>query len=161
MADRLTAAQFAAYTRHRMRPKVVREAYIDNAAISPTYITERVKSWGKVTFAVYNKHPNDRGALRFPVVTLEVDNSRGYFNRGGVIFPNGNADFASTTVHVSILVGGVSYFVFDGRILQPEYTESGSLFLVAEHPLAAMTSRKWTRDDRIGGDTGVNANFIA
>jgi hypothetical protein len=161
MADKLTAAQMISYRGPVIRTKVVREAYIDNAAISPVYIHDRVKSWGTVDFQVFNRHPDDRGSLKFPVVELTVDNSDGYFRRGGLIFPNGNADFASTVVHVSITVGGLSLFVFDGRILQPEYTEEGILLLVAEHPLTAMTSRTWTRDDRIGGDTGINANFVS
>jgi hypothetical protein len=161
MADRLSAALLAAYARPVLRKKVVREAYILNDAAGPTDITARVKSWGTVDFEVFNQHPDERGSLKFPVVSLTVDNSDGYFNRGGAIFPNGNADFESTVVHVSILVGGNSLFVFDGRILQPEYSEGGSLELVAEHPLTAMTSRKWTRDDRIGGDTGIDGYFAS
>lgn len=159
MADKLTAAQMAAYSAHRMRPPVIRTATIDNAAITATDISDRVKKWGTVRFAVYNRHPNDRGELSFPVVELTVDNRDGYFDRGGVLFPNGNADFASSVLSVAITVGGVQRLAFDGRILQPEYVSGGALQIVAEHPLAAMSSRRWTRDDRIGGDTGIDFYF--
>lgn len=161
MADKLSASALAAFSAHKLRSRVVREAYVDNAAISPTDITSRVKSWGKIDFQVFNRHPNERGTLKFPVLQLMVDNSDGYFNRGGVIFPNGNPDFESSTIHVLILIGGLSLFVMDGRILQPEYPEDGTLVLVAEHPLTSMSSRTWTQDDRIGGDTGINQGFVS
>lgn len=160
MADRLTAAQLAAFTGSRMRKKVVRTATIGNDAIGTVDITARVKRWNDVTFGVYNVHPDERGSLRFPVIQLTVDNSRGYFNRGGVIFPNGNADFASTVLSVTITVGGAQLFAFDGRVLQPEYANGGGLDLVAEHPLTALSVREWTRGDRIGGDTGVDFFFV-
>lgn len=159
MSDKLTDAQFLAFSAFRMRQKVTREAYIDNAAIAPVYIHERVKSWGEITFSVYNRHPNDSGTLRFPLMDLLVDNSDHYFDRGGAIFPNGNADFASTVVHAVISIGGVAFMTFDGRILQPQYDNTGAVHLIAEHPLTAMTQRKWTRDDRIGGATGIGAYF--
>lgn len=161
MADRLTAAQFAAFSGHALRSKIVRTATVDNAAIASTDITSRVKLWGEIDFQVFNRHPTERGSLKFPVLALTVDNSRGYFSRGGVIFPNGNADFASTVIHVSITIGGVSFFVFDGRILQPEYSNEKTIDLVAEFPLSVMTSRNWTRDDRIGGKTGVQMYFVS
>lgn len=159
MADLLTAAQRAAYTRHKMRPPVVRSAVVSNAAISPTDISDRVKKWGSVQFSVYNVHPQERGSLRFPVVELTVDNRDGYFDRGGVIFPNGVGDLASSMLTVSVLAGGVALFAFEGRILQPEYPNGGTLQLVAEHPLAAMSSRRWAKGDRIGGDTGIDWYF--
>lgn len=159
MADLLTAAQMAAYTKHKMRPPVVRTAIIENASISATDISARVKKWGKVQFALFNAHPNDRGQLKFPVVELTVYNGDNYFDRGGPIFPNGTADLASSVLSLSVTAGGVAMFAFDGRVLQPEYIDGGTLQLIAEHPLASMSSRVWTKDDRIGGDTGIDWYF--
>jgi len=159
MADKLTAAQAAAFSQFRLRPKVVRTATIESASLSLTDVTEKVKVWGDITTGLYNVHPGDRGSLRFPVVQLTVDNSGGYFGLGGPIFPGGVDDFDSALLHIAITVGGASFFAFDGRILQPEYTEGSALELVAEHPLAVMGSRRWTLGDRIGGDTGIDWYF--
>lgn len=159
MADRLTAQQIADYSGHVMTKKIARTATIDNASISATDITSRVKKWGKIKFGLYNKHPKDRGDIVFPVVSLMVDNSDGYFNRGGVIFPLGKDDFASTVLTVVVSVGGTTYLDFTGTVREPEYTESGYINLVAEHPLTQINRREWTRDDRIGGDTGIDWFF--
>jgi len=160
MADKLTAAQASAFSAFRIRPKVVRTATIESASISSTDVSSRVKKWGEITTGIYNVHPSDRGSLRFPVVQLTVDNTGGYFGIGGPIFPGGVDDFDSAMIHIAITVGGVSFFAFDGRILQPEYTEGSALELVAEHPLAAMGLRRWTLQDRIGGDTGIDWYFV-
>ena len=159
MADRLTADQLDRFGRHVMEAPVTRTATIDNDAISATDITSRVKDWGKIKTELYNKHPDDRATLRFPVVTFEVDNSDGYFDRGGTIFPNGNDDYASTTVRIQVVMDGTTWLDFTGILREPEYTGRGVIELVADHPLIAMNKRTWAREDRIGGDTGLNVSF--
>ena len=159
MADRLTSDQFTAFSGHVMEEKVTRTVTIDNSEISATDISTRIKLWGKLKTELYNKHPDDRAALRFPVMTLTADNSGGYFNRGGVIFPNGNDDFASTTIRVQVVASGTTWLDFTGVLREPEYTGRKMIDLVADHPLVVITSREWVREDRIGGDTGLNASF--
>lgn len=157
MADALTAAQLTAYSGRVLRPKVYRAATIDNDSISAADISSRIKSWGSVKYEVYNRHPSDRGDLVLPVLSLIADNSDGYFDRGGAVFPNGVADFASTIAVVTIWIAvPATHLVlnFSGRVREPEYTERGEIELIVEHALTDLHKRKWVRADRSGGDTG-------
>ena len=159
MADRLTAAQMTEFSGHVMTAKVTRTATIDNGAISATDITSRVKEWGDLKFELYNKHPDDRNNLRFPVLTLTVDNSDGYFDRGETIFPNGNSDIRSTLVVVTVVISGTTFLDSTGMLREPEYSGRGTIDLVCDHPLAELAKREWDTEDRIGGDTGINVSF--
>lgn len=159
MADRLTAAQLADFTGLVMNKKVTRVATIDNDSISATVITDLVKEWGSIKYELFNKHPDDQGKLRFPVTTIVVDNSQGYFSRGGTAFPGGKSDFESTTLRIQITVSGITLMDFTGQVKEPEYDSSKVVRLVTEHPLTAITRRKWGRDDQIGGDTGIDGYF--
>jgi hypothetical protein len=126
--------------------------------------SDYVKEWGRTRFEVYNKHPDDRGRLGFPIVNVMADNSDGYFSPGGTIFPNGRDDFYSTTLRVEMtahFADGTQYKFLDfyGQVREPEYDETETVNLVAEHPLTAASGRIWDKQDRIGGDTGIDANF--
>lgn len=159
MADRLTAEQLAKFSGRVVRARATRTAVIDNDAISATDITAYVKRWNQIRFEVYGKSPTDPGTLRFPVLTLTVDNSSKIFDRGGALFPNGTPDFASTTIHATISAGGITILDFIGCVREPEYSHALAIDLVAEHPLTQINRRVWTRDDRIGGDTGIDWLF--
>lgn len=159
MADKLTAQEIAAFGASVMRPKVVRSAVLDNDSISATDITSYVRRWNSVKFELYNKHPTDRGSIVFPVLNIDVDNSTQAFDRGGLFFPGGKDDFRSTTLRVVVSIGARTIIDFTGVVREPEYSDAKQITLVAEHPLTEINRRKWTRDDRIGGDTGINWYF--
>lgn len=159
MADRLTATQMSEFTGPNVRKKVTRTATIDNDAITATDISSRVTKWGEIQFKLFNRYPGDRQGLHIPVVTVEVDNSDGYFDPGGTVWPNGVDDIEGTTLRVQVVVGSTTFVDFTGLVLQPEYSNRKLVGLVAEHPLVAMGQRTWMREDRIGGDTGVNHYF--
>jgi len=156
MADRLTAQQAIDFSDLNLRHRITRTLTIDNNAIALTDITAMVDRWGSIKTEVYNKHPKERGDLTFPVTTIDVDNSSGYFDLGGTAFPNGASDLASTVLRLVVVVSGTTWIDFIGFLKEPEYMDSKILGLVFEHPLTLATSRVWRRADRIGGDTGVN-----
>lgn len=164
MADRLTAAQIGYLTRRNVRVKVTRTAVVDNDSITATDISDRIKEWGKVKFEVYNKHPDDLGILRFPFVDLVADNHDDYFDPGGTIFPNGLDDLYETTIRIQVILNfpdGSTFqeLDFTGQVREPEYGDRKSLNLIVEHPLTVLTGRIWKRQDRIGGDTGIDFAF--
>ena len=159
MADRLSASQMAIATSRHIRAKVSRTATIDNDAISATDISSRVTKWGSIQFKLFNRYPGDKQGLQFPVLTLEVDNHDGYFDMGGTVWPNGQDDVEGTTLRVQVEAMGSTWLDFTGLVLEPEYSDSKIIGLVAEHPLTAMTQRKWLREDRIGGDTGYDIDL--
>ena len=159
MADKLSAADLVAYSVRNLRLQIVRTATINNDAISATDISEYVTGWGELKTEVYNKHPDDRGVLRFPVLSVDVNNESGVFDSGGVLFPNGRSDYNSTTLNIVIAIAGTTRLDFTGNVRQPEYNSSKLVVLVAEHPLAATTQRKWKTSDRYGGYTGIRKSF--
>lgn len=164
MADLLTADQLSAAAERNLRWEIIRTANIDNAAITLTDISDKVASWGQIKFEVYNRHPSERGNLWFPVCSISVKNADKAFDRGGIFFPNGTDDFASTTLRVQISIdfgpAGIKQVLdFTGNVREPEYDPTGYVNLVAEHPLTAINNRKWVREDRIGGNTGIGAFF--
>lgn len=159
MADRLTADQFTAFSRRNIRSKITRTLTLDNDSISLTDVTPYVRTWGRLQTAVYNKHPGHPGDLVIPVLTFECDNTGGQFNFGGSLFPGGVDDLASTVAHLTVAAEGTTWIDFTGAVLEPEVDESKIFRLVVEHPLAVMTQRIWAREDRIGGDTGINWSF--
>lgn len=165
MADRLTANQLDKFARVNPRFKQTTTVTIDNDAIASTDITERVKKLGKLKTTVFNRHPVERGEVEFPVVTLTADNSDGFFDYGGTVLPNGRTDVESTIVRVVITLlalgdtSATTFLDFTGLIKEPEYGSDGEIRLVAEHPLTAVSSRKWNKEDRVGGATGIRAAF--
>lgn len=159
MADKLTADQFDTFTGRNLRERVVRTLTINNDSISLTDITAFARKWGKLKTSVYNISPADRGRFILPVLTIEMDNSTSAFDLGGIIFPSGRDDFASAVAHLTIEIGGTTFLDFEGAVLEPEYDPSGAFNLILEHPLAALSRRKWIREDRIGGDTGIDYYF--
>lgn len=159
MADRLTADQFEQFSDVNIRRRPTRSLTLDNSGLgSPVDITSRVRKWGTLKTTIYNKHPGDRGKLEIPVITIEVDNSDGYFDVGGSVFPT-RAAISSATARVVVAAGGSTWLDFEGHVAEPEIDPSGIYNLVIEHPMVALTSRQWIRDDRIGGDTGFNFFF--
>lgn len=164
MADKLTAAELAAFGQRNITVEIDRRCILSNDSVGPISITNRIKKWGKTKFETYNRHPSDRGRLRFPTVNLLADNSSGYFDLGGDVFPNGRTDLGSTEVTVSMFyrITGTNWHTimdFTGQLREPEYDETDVIVLVIEHPLTVLTGRVWTRQDRVGGDTGVNHGF--
>jgi hypothetical protein len=160
MADKLTAAEISDYSERNLRLLVTRTMTIDNDAISQTDISDRVKDWGDLKTTVYNKHPKDPGQIVFPTMTLEADNSDGYFDPGGAIFPNGSSDFGSTTAIVTIAIGSRTILEFTGAVLEPEIDSTEIFNILMEHPLTKINARRWSREDRYGGDTGINGSFV-
>ena len=165
MADILSADELASAKLRNLRHKVNRVAVLDNDAITSTVISDRVMKWNKLKFEAYNKHPDARGNLWIPFVSIQAENSDGAFDPGGTYFPNGRSDFESTTLLVIITVdwdgtsGSHTVLNFTGNVREPELDPSGYVNLVAEHPMAMAKQRIWVREDRIGGDTGLNASF--
>ena len=166
MADRLTAAQMAELSQRNIRVQITRMATLTNNSGSWGLSDTQIKGWGKSKFEVYNKHPNDRGRLRFPTFSLTADNSDGDWDLGGKYFPNGRSDLFSSTMRLQIVTSfsdGTFFNNLDfyGQLKEPEYDETGVVTLIVEHPLTSLTGRKWDRTDRIGGDTGINSDFNA
>ena len=164
MADRLTAGDLTQLARVNPRFSVVYTVTIDNDAITATDITRRVRKFGSLKTAVFNKHPEEQGEFELPVVTLTADNGDGYFDYQSTIFPKGRSDLASTSVRIEITItpnGQPARDVLDytGRLREPEHTNEGDIRLVVEHPLTAASERKWRKEDRIGGKTGYSGFF--
>lgn len=163
MADRLTASQILELSDRNIRNRITRAATLTNDS-GGWVITPLVKEWGSSKFEIYNKHPDDRGRLRFPTFSLLADNSEGDFDIGGTYFPNGRPDLFSTTIRFQSFIyfaDGTTYSALDfyGQLKEPEIDNSGTVTLLCEHPLTVLTGRKWVRDDRIGGDTGIDEYF--
>jgi len=162
MADRLTAQQMTDYSGRNIRNRVTRTlnlSHDDGTVVTVYEVTPSVKSWGSIKTSVYNAGPKDRGELVIPTVAVVVDNNDGTFNMGGPIFPNGRKSLAEYTASLVVSVDGMVVVDFTGLILEPSYDATGLLTLTIEHPLGAAVAQKWTRDDRYGGDTGVNESF--
>ena len=164
MADKLTAAELAAFGQRNITAEISRTCELSNDSHGTLVLTDRIKKWRNTKFEVYNRHPDDRGRLRFPALNLTADNSGGYFDLGGTVFPNGRSDLASTTINVQVFyrITGTTFKTlmdFTGQLREPEYDETDVITLVVEHPLTVLTGRIWERQDRIGGDTGVNHSF--
>ena len=165
MADRLTAAEFAAFA--RLNPRYVGTWYaqIINDAITLKVISDRIKGWGTLKTSLYNKHPKERGSLDFPLISVVCDNRDGYFDYGGTIFPNGIGDIETTLaqVRIDLQVEGEAtaktFYEITGQVREPEFDDSGAVELVIEHVLTRATGREWRREDRIGGSTGTNIGF--
>jgi len=164
MADRLTAAMLAAMQRANPRVRQRLTANLTVTGVGTTDITDRVVGWGEISTEVYGKHPDKPGKFLFCVLTVAVTNEDGAFNYGGTLVPNGIEDFADMTLQVTnefIESGGSTWVTLDdftGRVRVPEYDASKVVRLTAEHPLAYMQDRKWTKFDRCGGNTGVRAS---
>jgi len=156
MVDRVPAAELLVYAKGVPGVKITRTLSIVNDAISSTDITSRAKTWGDFKTSIFNKHPDEQGSLELPVVSINVDNTDGFFNPGGVIFPNGNSDLESTLIQLVVDIERygsglpLTYLDFTGNVAEPEYDETGVVTLVAEHPLAKMSRRKWQRADGVG-----------
>lgn len=167
MADRLSATMIADLVALNIHTKQTFQAWIKGTGAGTVDISAFVLSYGSLSeMQLFNKHPKEPGNITYPTMEIVVDNRSGYFDVGSAsgIFPGGEDDFsrlAQLQVKAFLLRGAESKTVlnYTGYISQPESNERATMTIFAEHPLNAMTKRKFDENDFDVSDTGWNVSL--